>query len=274
MNNARTRSRMTIGKFGHSLALLAFAILAPGCANVSTPGPALPWSNAQQIVVVVTPDWNADHGMLGTYERVQGKWRQVGEREPVMVGRKGSAWGLGLHPDPGTRPQAGPLKREGDGRSPAGVFALGTAFGYPDQARSGLPYAQMQSTSWCMDVPGSPLYNRIVDTRQTGQDAVAGSTEPMRLDLHNDGDRRYRLGFVIGHNPDNVAQGGSCIFAHLWRKPGETTAGCTAMGDADLEAMLEWLDADKSPRFVLLPQAEHERLAHAWHLPAVHGDAP
>ena len=110
--------------------------------------------------------------------------------------------------------------------------------------------------------------------RQTGQDAVAGSTEPMRLDQHNDGDRRYRLGFVIEHNPDNVAQGGSCIFAHLWRKPGETTAGCTAMGDADLEAMLEWLDADKSPRFVLLPQAEHERLAHAWHLPAAHGDAP
>ena len=42
----------------------------------------------------------------------------------------------------------------------------------------------------------------------------------------------------------------------------------------DIQAMLEWLDADKSPRFVLLPQAEHERLARAWRLPAVHGDAP
>ncbi|MBN8224609.1 MAG: hypothetical protein J0L89_07315, partial [Xanthomonadales bacterium] len=168
----------------------------------------------------------------------------------------------------------GPVKREGDGRSPAGVFALGTAFGYAGQAAAGLPYAQMQASSWCMDVPDSPLYNRIVDAREVGEAAVAGSTEPMRLDLHKKGDPRYRLGFVIDNNPGNAPQRGSCIFAHLWRKPGETTAGCTAMADADMEAMLEWLDADKAPRFVLLPEAERERLATAWGLPVATGDVP
>ena len=259
-----------LAAFGLSFGGAAFS--APSSA-ATAPDRSDPLYGAHQLVLVTTADWDDNQGTLRRFERPDdaAPWHQVASF-PVSIGRAGSAWGIGLH-DPADA-GAGPRKREGDGRSPAGVFALGTAFGYPDQARSGLPYAQMQSTSWCMDVPGSPLYNRIVDTRQTGQDAVAGSTEPMRLDLHNDGDRRYRLGFVIGHNPDNVAQGGSCIFAHLWRKPGETTAGCTAMGDADLEAMLEWLDADKSPRFVLLPQAEHERLAHAWHLPAVHGDAP
>ena len=169
---------------------------------------------------------------------------------------------------------AGPVKREGDGRSPAGVFALGTAFGYAGQASTGLPYAQMQSDSWCMDVPDSPLYNRIVEAREVGQAAVAGSTEPMRLDLHRQGDPRYRLGLVIEHNADNVPRAGSCIFAHLWRKPGEVTAGCTAMADADMEALLAWLDADQSPRFVLLPQAQLQRLATAWNLPTAHGDAP
>ena len=269
MNVARTRSRMTIGKFGYSLALLAFAILASGCANVSTPGSTLPWGNAQQIVVVVTPDWNADHGMLGTYERVQGKWRQVGEREPVMVGRKGSAWGLGLHPDPGTGPQAGPLKREGDGRSPAGVFGIGDAFGYARQADTALPYDAMQASHYCMDVSGSPLYNRIVDARAVGAEAVAGSTEPMRLDLHAAGDQRYRLGFVIEHNPQARRDAGSCIFAHLWRKPTESTAGCTAMDDPTMTRLLAWLRPDRHPVFVLLPANEYAALRHAWQLPTL-----
>ena len=96
----------------------------------------------------------------------------------------------------------------------------------------------------------------------------------MRLDLHNNGDPRYREGLVIGHSPTATPRAGSCIFAHLWRTPGEVTAGCTARADADMEALLAWLDADQSPRFVLLPQAQRQRLATAWNLPTAHGDAP
>lgn len=254
--------------------LLAALGLATGIAALAgeTSGksvaaaPQDPLRGARQLVLVTTAGWDADQGTLRRYERPDDAtaWHEVAAFE-VGIGRHGSAWGTGLHA--AADQDDGPRKREGDGRSPAGMFTLGTAFGYAATAASGLPYAQMQSGSWCMDVPASPLYNRIVDAREVGEAAVAGSTEPMRLDLHRDGDPRYRLGFVIGHNPDNVPQGGSCIFAHLWRAPGEATAGCTAMADADMEAMLEWLDADKAPRFVLLPQAEHRRLAQRWRLP-------
>ena len=221
------------------------------------------WRDAGQLVLVTTPDWNADHGKLRTFLRKDGRWKAEGRAINVSIGRAGSAWGLGLHDR-----HAGPRKREGDGRSPAGVFRLGTAFGYAGTLRTALPYAAMQATHYCVDVTSSPLYNRIVDTRDVGEAAVQGSTEPMRRDIHADGDVRYRAGFVIEHNPGNVPQGGSCIFAHLWRAPGEPTAGCTAMADADMEAMLEWLDADKAPRFVLLPRAPYARLAARWHLPA------
>src|SRR5690606_30285979 len=98
-------------------------------------------------------------------------WREQGEAAPASIGRSGSAWGIGLHP----AQTGGPFKREGDGRAPAGVFTIGQAFGYAAQGGTALPYAQMQASSWCMDVVASPLYNRIVDARQVGDAAVQGS---------------------------------------------------------------------------------------------------
>ena len=244
------------------------AALAGASTGSATGGIAPdPLHGARQLVLVTTAGWDANQGTLRRFERPDDSvpWHEVATFE-VSIGRNGSAWGTGLLA--AEDEDEGPRKREGDGRSPAGVFTLGTAFGYAGTAASGLPYQAMQASDWCMDVPASPYYNRIVDANQVGEAAVAGSSEPMRLDLHGKGDPRYRLGFVIGHNPDNVPQGGSCIFAHLWRRPGEPTAGCTAMADADMEAMLEWLDADKAPRFVLLPDAAYRRLAERWHWPA------
>jgi L,D-peptidoglycan transpeptidase YkuD (ErfK/YbiS/YcfS/YnhG family) len=89
----------------------------------------------------------------------------------------------------------------------------------------------------------------------------------MRRDLHADGDQRYRIGFVVEHNPDGRDRAGSCIFAHVWKAPGAATAGCTAMSDADMQQLLRWLDRRQSPRFVLLPAREYERLGEAWKLP-------
>jgi L,D-peptidoglycan transpeptidase YkuD (ErfK/YbiS/YcfS/YnhG family) len=126
----------------------------------------------------------------------------------------------------------------------------------------------MEAADWCIDVPASPLYNRIVDAREVGDAAVAGSTEPMRRDLHAAGDQRYRLGFVIEHNAAARPGAGSCIFAHLWKAPGEATAGCTAMEEPAMQDLLAWLDPRRQPVFVLLPLAEYQRLWSHWRLPA------
>ncbi len=228
------------------------------------------WQSSRQLVLVTTTDWDSDHGSLRRYSRTRGgAWRQDGDTQTVVIGRSGAAWGIGLQ---GPQ-QEGPVKVEGDGRSPAGVFAIGEAFGYGDTARTALPYAPMTATDYCIDVSGSPLYNRIVDARTVGEDAVAGSTEPMRRDLHADGDQRYKLGFVIDHNladADTQATpaAGSCIFAHIWKSPTTPTAGCTAMPEAVMEQTLAWLDPAKHPIFVLLPDAEYARLQATWQLPA------
>ncbi|MDQ3205035.1 MAG: hypothetical protein M3Q40_00655 [Pseudomonadota bacterium] len=236
-----------------------------GCAHDSAgkAGARRPLDEAGQLVLVTTVGWDADRGELRRYERDGSTWSQVGEAAPVTIGRAGAAWGMGLHDaQPG-----GPLKREGDGRAPAGAFAIGTAFGYAASAQTALPYAPMQAPHYCIDVPDSPLYNRIVDAGEVGDVAVAGSTEPMRRDIHADGDQRYRLGFVIEHNPQAQPGAGSCIFAHLWKSPTDATAGCTAMEPAVMESLLAWLQPRQQPVFVLLPQDQYARLRSSWNLP-------
>lgn len=249
-----------------SLMLLCAAV-AGACLAETGNGDAAPPAlrQARQLVLVVAPDWDSPRGQLQAFERDAQGWRAHGRRFDVALGRNGSAWGLGLHPAQAD----GPQKREGDGRSPAGIFTIGEAFGYAQRIDSALPYQPMQQSSYCIDVPDSPLYNRIVDAERVGAEAVAGSTEPMRLDLHHDGDRRYEEGFVIGHNPQAQPGAGSCIFAHLWRAPGEATAGCTAMEPADMQRLLAWLQPGAAPLFVLLPRQDYARLRSAWALPAL-----
>lgn len=243
--------------------LALFALSLAGCAG-APPRTAAGWTQAEQMVAVVTADWNATTGELRRYERERGgAWREVGRAAPVTVGHAGSAWGLGLHPAQAD----GPVKHEGDGRAPAGVFTIGPAFGYAASAQTALPYRAMDAGDFCIDVPASPLYNRIVDADEAGAAAVEGSTEPMRRDLHADGDQRYRLGFVVEHNPQARPGAGSCIFAHLWKAPGVPTAGCTAMPDEAMTKVLAWLDPRRGPVFVLLPAQEYRRLRASWDLP-------
>lgn len=259
---------MPILSFPHR-SLRAFglaALMACGANACATGQPASApqtWRDARQLVLVVTDGWDATTGTLQRFELRDGRWQAASMPSPISVGRNGAAWGLGLHP----AQSGGPQKQEGDGRAPAGVFTLGEAFGYAGEAATAMPYRPMQATSYCIDVPDSPLYNRIIDTRTEGEAAAKGSTEPMRLDLHNNGDPRYREGLVIGHNPTATPRAGSCIFAHLWRTPGEPTAGCTAMAAETMDGMLAWLRPDARPVFVLLPRAEYDRLAHDWRLP-------
>ena len=223
------------------------------------------WADAGQMVLVTTVDWDSTNGELRRYERDGSGWKQIGGASDIVVGRTGTAWGIGLNAKHGE----GPVKREGDGKAPAGVFSIGPAFGYADSARTGLDYKAMGGNDWCIDVPDSVYYNQIIDRSLVKAPLLDQSSEPMRRDIHANGDQRYREGFVIEHNAANTRNAGSCIFAHLWSAPGTTTAGCTAMAPANMEVLLAWLDAKRKPVFVQLPQAQYMQLRTEWNLPLV-----
>jgi len=220
--------------------------------------------NHHQLIIVITDNWQADHGLLYTFEQNNGVWQKKWANKAVTVGKNGLAWGLGLH-----HHQQGQYKKEGDGKAPAGIFTLGTAFGYFKSVNTGLPYQQMSANDYCIDVNGSPYYNKLVDQSKVGENAVKSSSEPMRRDIHVNGDMRYKKGIIVQHNQQNISQQGSCIFMHVWKAAGIPTAGCTAMADSTITDLLAWLDANKNPIFVVLPRSEFLAKKQAWALPDI-----
>lgn len=244
----------------------ALAALLPLAGVPAPERPGSPVAEARQLVVVTTDGWDDLHGTLQRYERTRrgGSWRAVGDPARVVVGRSGLGWGAGLHAE--AAPGGAPVKREGDGKAPAGAFRLGPAFGYAPKTEVPwirLPYIHSTESYRCVDDVKSRYYNRVVDSVAVRRD-WSGTVERMRLESD-----QYRLGVVVEHNwgAQTRPGSGSCIFLHIWKGPDEGTAGCTAMEPADIERLLHWLDPRRRPVLVQLPEAEYRRLRGAWKLP-------
>ena len=228
--------------------------------------PPLP-AASRQLLLCLAPGQDTPRGRLQRFTRLPaGGWVADGAMVPVMLGRSGLAWGRGLHPV-----MPGRQKCEGDGCSPAGVFAITALFGEaepgsPFAHAAKLPYLRATAGLKCIDDARSAHYNRIVDQSRVAEPDWA-SCEDMRRD-----DQRYAVGAVVAHNlAPSVPGAGSCIFLHVWEREGRPTAGCTAMALADMMKIAGWLDGAASPLLAQLSQADHGRLCDGWELPGLPG---
>jgi len=241
---------------------LPLAALSAAPASVETAAAPRVLTSARQLVRVVMPGWDAVKGELKRFERPapRGAWTPVGQPVSIVVGKNGMAW------DPLMAPAVpGPQKAEGDGRSPAGAFPLGTAFGFAPPAEASwlrLPYLNVTEGIECVDDAASSRYNQIVNRRQIASPDWS-SSEKMR-----EVGEAYRWGVVVNYNTaPAVAKHGSCIFLHVGGEGGKGTAGCTAMAPGDLRGVMAWLDPAAQPVLVQLPRAAYEQLKAAWGLP-------
>jgi len=195
-------------------------------------------SDTKQILLVADDRFlSFAPGKVYALEKSFFSWRQAMEPFDAVIGRNGFA------------PQN--EKREGDGRTPSGVYRLGTAFGYSESINSKMPYRQALPDDFWVDDPNAPDYNRWVKQSETR----AASFETMRRS-----DSLYKYGIVIEYNTDPVIQGrGSAIFMHVWRGPGSSTAGCVAVSEPDILRILSWLDPVAHPVMVINPKPFQEK---------------
>lgn len=253
--------------FKRHLTLIIFMLLAGRAlcdTNQVSKTPSAPLTGSTQALVVTTKGWDAVQGSLRRFARsdAQSAWVQVGEAIPIVVGRKGLGWGRGVNPASNL---TGPVKKEGDKKSPAGIFQLKTAFGLmasDDVKWIKLPYTQLTDAIECVDDAKSAHYNTIVD-RDKSAPVDWDSSEKMHQIA------QYRLGIVVEHNSDPREPGsGSCVFIHIWQGENTGTTGCTAMAPENIETLLYWLEPAARPVLIQLPQSEYNQLQTQWQLPS------
>jgi L,D-peptidoglycan transpeptidase YkuD (ErfK/YbiS/YcfS/YnhG family) len=134
------------------------------------------------------------------------------------------------------------IKREGDGKSPTGIFLLGTAFGNAASIETRMPYRQATADDFWVDDPDAEDYNQWVRGKPR-----AASYEKMKRE-----DDLYKYGIVIEYNTSPIVKGkGSAIFLHLWRGEGKPTFGCVAMPEDKILKILGWLDPNRRPLIVM-----------------------
>jgi L,D-peptidoglycan transpeptidase YkuD (ErfK/YbiS/YcfS/YnhG family) len=122
-------------------------------------------------------------------------------------------------------------KREGDGATPLGEFALRRIFFRPDRMPRPVvrPAALVLDPrlGWCDD-PAAPLYNRPVRL-----------PTPWRHEKMWREDGLYDFVLEIGYNDAPVRRGmGSAIFLHLMAEDHRPTEGCIALSRRDINRLV------------------------------------
>lgn len=161
-------------------------------------------------------------------EKESERWQVIIDSIPGLIGLNGFApFGA---------------KREGDGKSPTGLFRIGLLFTYLDSVNTQMPYLQSTNEDKWIDDPESKDYNRLVRG-----ETDAASYEPLLLRSN-----AYKYCLVIEYNTNPVIKRhGSAIFLHLHGRREEPTAGCIAINEKDMEKILTHLDPVKNPAILM-----------------------
>ena len=182
-------------------------------------------NDSKQLVIVETTDYETTTGTLSTWVREgDGAWRTHWEAIPINIGKTGFA-------APGE-------KREGDGKSPSGLYALGPAFGYEADLDTEVEFIELDDRHYWMSAPDSANYNQLLLYQPATKEA-----EVMRRS-----DELYRYGLVVQYNMDPAIPGhGSAIFLHVQRGAGKPTLGCVSMEQQQMAQLIEWLTPASNP---------------------------
>ncbi len=192
--------------------------------------------------MVTASSMNTASGRMQLFTRTapDQPWSQIGGPDPAVIGKSGLAWG---YPFLRFRREGELEKVEGDKRTPAGFFRIGSSFGFGDSDLPG--YMQLKDEeTMCIEDPASPYYNSIKKRREIGKTVKADDMRRTPL---------YRSGLFVDYPSDRATRRGSCIFIHIWQSPDKGTAGCVAVPEARVRALQEF--AQPGAVLAVLPES-------------------
>lgn len=171
-------------------------------------------SSSQMLIVSVYDKTYADVSM---YTKRDGLW----QNDFSVTGRIGSA-GVGK-------------VKEGDKKTPTGVFSLHTPFGIKDNPGCPLEYIKVTKNHYWSGMP-EKYYNKLVDASKVSDYNPAGGEHLI------DYEGVYNYCVAIDYNPEGIVGKGSAIFLHCQGRG--TTAGCVSIPESYMIYVLQNLRSD------------------------------
>jgi L,D-peptidoglycan transpeptidase YkuD (ErfK/YbiS/YcfS/YnhG family) len=213
--------------------------------------------DARQVVVVTARSWSSSHAVLRTWERrADGGWRQRGTAVLARVGRHGFVLAA--------------QRRQSSGTSPAGTFAIVSAFGNGTDPGTALPYRDADGNDWWTYDPRDPATYNVLQGRRPATarwrrdwaehlSAYGGQYRYVAVLDFNlpQGVHRAADGQWVADTPADTRLGGG-IFLHV-SGPG-ATSGCVSVPRATMRRVLRWLDPAAHPVLVMGPRGAISRL--------------
>ena len=174
--------------------------------------------------LVVVQNKGKGRGVLQYYERnVNGQWKKKWTCK-TWLGKRGIG-----------------KKKEGDQKTPKGIYSLGQAFGIRKNPGTNMPYIKVNRYHyWCSD-SGSIYYNQLIRTDQTGHRC--------RGEHLIDYKKVYNYAIHIEYNKKGKPGKGSAIFLHCSK--GRATAGCVAIPEKYMKKILKRLTPEANPKILI-----------------------
>ena len=217
--------------------LLILILMLPGCGK--TAGPL----DDYQGIDVVSPDWvgkldaagdakqmlivaafsaDATDAWISLHEKQSdGSWHMV-MTSPGFIGKNG----LGK-------------TREGDAKTPVGIFHFNRAFGIADDPGCAIPYVKVdQDTYWSGDPRDGYRYNELVKLKDLpGLDLESGDSEHII-----DYPYHYQYCLNISYNEEGTPGLGSAIFLHCLAPAKPFTGGCVSIPEDHMRFVMQKVD--------------------------------
>lgn len=119
--------------------------------------------------------------------------------------------------------------KEGDWKTPIGVFCFNQAFGIAKNPGSNIPYTQIDNSMyWSGDIRTGKKYNQLVSIDEIPDLDTEKSEHLIKYRTH------YQYCLNISYNDAGIQGKGSAIFLHCFGQKHNYTGGCVAIAEGEM----------------------------------------
>ena len=188
--------------------------------------------NSGQILLVTNEEITSKDVLIQTFEKTGEGWVKKFNDTKGKIGK------LGFAPYK--------EKREGDKRTPSGIFFLGPVYtAEGEKVSTKMEHWVATENDYWIDDTKSSQYNRwVTSERDPDIDGVS------REEMVRTQDGKYRIGIAVQYNMDQVVPKGSVITVHILEN-NQYTVGCIAVPEYNLKDIIGWLDPAKKPLIIM-----------------------